>query len=60
MNGTARKIGGLNKVEAPDEIGNLIELTDKVLMGKALLEEYERCVTQANDTPCMQPPMKAV
>ena len=35
MNGTARKIGGLNKVEAPDIIGNRIELTDKVLMKKS-------------------------
>ena len=60
MNGSARKIGGLNKVEAPDEHGNWIELTDKTLMEKALLEEYERCVTQANDTPCMQSPMVEV
>ena len=45
---------------APDENGNWIEMTDKTLMEKALLEEYERCVTQANSTPCMQHPMKEV
>ena len=57
MNGTLRTSKGLSKVVVPKEDGTEIELIDKEEMERALLEAYEKTLTQSNRTPCMSSPL---
>merc|ERR1712035_109834 len=54
MNGTQRMMKGLTKVVVNREDGVEIELVGKQEMEKALLNTYEKTLTQSNRTPCMQ------
>ena len=57
MNGKLKSSNGLSKVIVVDENGRDLELIDKGEMEKALLETYEKTLTQANYTPCMKSPL---
>ena len=58
MNGTIRTSKGLSKVVVPNDDGTENEIVDKTEMEKALLKEYEKTLTQSNNKPCMQSPLK--
>ena len=58
MNGTMRTSKGLSKVVVTDENGVDNEIVDKTNMEIALLDAYEKTLTQSNNTPCMQSPLK--
>ena len=58
MNGSARTTKGLTKVIVPGANGQEVELVDKLDMEQALLEAYEKTLTQANATPCMLSPLR--
>ena len=57
MNGTLRQNKGLPKVMVQDLNGDEIEIVEKEAMEKALLDSYEKTLTQSNTTPCMQSPL---
>ena len=57
MNGTLRVSKGLTKVVVPNNNGSEIELVEKLAMERALLDAYEKTLTQSNNTPYIQSPL---
>ena len=58
MNGSMRTSNGLTKVVILSDNGEEVELLNKDEMETALLQAYEKTLTQANTTPCMQSPLR--
>jgi hypothetical protein len=51
------KGGGVTSVIAPDEAGDLVEMTSKTDMERAIMVENESKYHQASQTPFIQPPL---